>query len=101
MYGLITGFLEKGETPAGILREIREELDLEGKAVNFIGYYSFFEMNQLILAFHVQARGKAVIGEELAEIKTINPDKLRPWHFGTGHAVRDWLEARKVSGANR
>ena len=88
MYGLITGFLEKRETPRSRdSSRIREELGLEGKAVNFIGYYSFFEMNQLILAFHVQAQGKVVIGEELAEIKTVNPDKLRPWPFSTGHAV--------------
>lgn len=101
MYGLITGFLEKRETPRSRdSSRIREELGLEGKAVNFIGYYSFFEMNQLMLAFHVQTQGKVVIGEELAKIKTVHPDKLRPWPFGTGHAVRDWLEARKVS-ANR
>ena len=71
MYWLITGFLEKGETPAGILREIREELGLEGKAVNFIGYYSFFEMNQLILAFHVQARGKRLLAKSLPKSRPL------------------------------
>jgi NADH pyrophosphatase NudC (nudix superfamily) len=96
MYGLVAGFLEKGETPEfGVLREVKEELGLDGRIVDFIGVYSFFEINQLILAFHVQARGQIVLGEELAEIKMVPPQKLRPWSFGTGHAVRDWLEKRE------
>ena len=96
MYGLVTGFLEKGETPEfGVLREVKEELGLDGRIVDFIGVYSFFEMNQLILAFHVQVRGQIILGEELAEIKMVPPQKLRPWSFGTGHAVRDWLVKRE------
>jgi NAD+ diphosphatase len=95
-FGLVSGFLEKGETPeSGVLREVKEELGLEGKIVDFIGYYSFFEMNQLILAFHVQVEGEIVLGAELAELKRIAPEKLRPWPLGTGPAVRDWLNGRK------
>ena len=96
MYGLVTGFLEKGESPEdGILREVREELGLDGNIAGFVGYYTFFEMNQLILVFHVEADGEIVLGEELSEIKQVDPIKLRPWSIGTGPAVRDWLEARK------
>jgi len=95
-FGLVSGFLEKGETPeSGVLREVKEELGLEGEIVDFIGYYSFFEMNQLILAFHVQVEGEVVLGAELAELKRIAPEKLRPWPLGTGPAVRDWLNGRK------
>jgi NAD+ diphosphatase len=54
-------------------------------------------MNQLILAFHVRVRGEIVLGEELAEVKMLSPQKLRPWAFGTGHAVKDWLEKRKTA----
>ena len=99
IFGLVTGFLEKGESPEeGILREVREELGIQGKIYDFVGYYSFFEMNQLILAFYVKAQGKIVLGEELIEMKAVRPEKLRPWRFGTGYAVQDWLDRRNATG---
>ena len=76
-----------------------KELGLDGRIDDFIGYYSFFEMNQLILAYHVQVQGEIVLGEELAEFKMVPPEKLRPWEFGTGYAVKDWLEKRKHTKA--
>ena len=91
-HGLVTGFLEKGETPEeAILRELNEELGLDGEIVNFIGYYTFYQMNQLILAFHIQAYGDISLGAELESYKHIPPDKLRPWSLGTGPALKDWL----------
>ena len=51
-------------------------------------------LNQLILAYHVRAHGEIELGEELAGVKAVPPDKLRPWPLGTGRAVRDWLERR-------
>lgn len=96
MFGLIAGFLEKGETPeAGVLREVREELGLETATAHFIGCYPFFEMNQLLLAFHVPAQGEIVLNEELAAIKRVPVERLKPWTIGTGPAVRDWLAARR------
>ena len=70
---------------------------LDGKIVDFIGYYAFFQMNQLILAFHVTVVGEIILGEELAEMRSIPPEKLRPWPFGTGPAVQDWLDKRQKS----
>ena len=94
-YGLVSGFLEKGESPEqGVLREVREELGLRGEVISFIGAYPFPEMNQVILAYHVRAHGEIAMGDELAGVKAVPPDKLRPWPLGTGHAVRDWLERR-------
>ncbi|MBE2294282.1 MAG: NUDIX domain-containing protein [Phycisphaerales bacterium] len=97
-YGLITGFLEKNETPdAAILREVREELSLDTTSAHFIGYYPFFKMNQLILAFHVPACGEVTLSEELAAIKRIPVERLKPWTIGTGPAVRDWLASRHAA----
>lgn len=93
--GLVTGFIERGETPEqAMLRELGEELGLEGEIVEFVGCYPFFELNQLILAFHVRAQGDINLGEELEAYKRIPPDRVRPWKLGTGLALRDWLESR-------
>jgi ADP-ribose pyrophosphatase YjhB (NUDIX family) len=49
-FSLITGFLERGETPdEGVLREVREELGLDGRLNGLLGYYSLLEKNELTL----------------------------------------------------
>ena len=51
MFSLVTGYLEKYETPEeAVVREVKEELGLDGKAQEFIGCYSFIEKNQIDLA---------------------------------------------------
>jgi len=94
-FGLVTGFLEKNETPqVGVLREVKEEVGLDAKLEGFVGHYDFHQMNQLIIAFHVSASGPIVLNDELAEYKLLEPKDVRPWPSGTGHAMRDWLVAR-------
>jgi NAD+ diphosphatase len=95
-YGLITGFLEKHDpSPAeAVLREVKEELSLDGNAAHFIGHYPFARMNQIIIAYHVPAEGEIALGEELSEWKRIEPAKARYWPAGTGFALRDWLRSR-------
>lgn len=94
-YGLVTGFLERGETPeAGVLRELDEELGLRGEVASLVGVYAFEQKNELIVAYHVRAEGEIRLGEELEAYKRIPIGKLRPWPFGTGLAVRDWLARR-------
>ncbi len=96
-FGIVAGFLEKGETPEqAVLREVKEDLGLMGKITEFIGYYSFFMANQLILAYHVKAEGTLSIGEELDAVKLALPEEINPWPHGTGPAVKDWLEKRKA-----
>lgn len=99
MYSLITGFLEKDEAPEdGALREVREELGLNGQMVGMIGAYAFPAMNQLILAYHVAAEGAIKLSDELVDVKRIPVERLKAWPFGTGLVVRDWLARRTGSG---
>ena len=95
MFALVTGFLERGESPAAaVLREVKEETDLDADAPGLIGVYDFARMNQLIIAYHVPARGTVRLSEELADYRLIEPAKLRPWRQGTGQALADWMRAR-------
>lgn len=97
MFGIITGFLEAGEEPeAAVLREVKEELSLDAEVVSLIGVYAFEMRNEFIACWHVRARDdqEVVLSDELEAWKPIAPEKLRPWEFGTGLAVRDWLERR-------
>ena len=99
MFGLITGFLEKGETPEqGLAREVKEETGLDTQSIDFVGLYPFLQRNQLLIAYHVVATGTICMGDELAEIKPIAHHKLKPWSFGTGLALQDWLNRKKESG---
>jgi NAD+ diphosphatase len=85
---LITGFLEKGESPENaVLREVKEELGLDARLESMIGVYTYLEQNQIIIAYHVSAEGEIKMGDELAEVRSIPPQKVRPWPFGAGPAV--------------
>jgi NADH pyrophosphatase NudC (nudix superfamily) len=96
-FGLVTGFLEKNEeVEDAVLREVQEETGLEVKLGGYIGTYSFFRMNQLIIAYHVIAEpGKIILDEsELNGYKRVPVDKIKPWPTGTGYALADWLRSR-------
>ena len=98
VFGLVTGYLERDEAPeAAVAREVGEELGLRATAVELVGLYPFAEKNQVIIAYHVIADGRIVLNEELAEVRLIDPDRLKAWDFGTGPAVRDWLAARAAA----
>ena len=95
MFGLVTGFMEAGETPQqGITREVAEETALQVEALALIGVYDFQRMNQVIIAYHAQARGEIELSPELAEYKLFAPQDVRCWPAGTGHALADWLRSR-------
>ncbi|KAA6115530.1 NUDIX hydrolase [Cupriavidus cauae] len=95
MYALVTGFLERDETPeAGVARELKEETNLDAQSVSLIGVYEFMRKNELIIAYHVRATGTIALSEELADYKLVAPEKMRIWNAGTGFAVADWLAAR-------
>jgi NAD+ diphosphatase len=96
-YGLVAGFLERGEHPeSAILREVREELGLEATLQSSIGIYPVDFLNQIIFVYHVTlAEGTITLAaDELDDYKEVPLEKLRPWSRGTGPALRDWLAAR-------
>jgi NAD+ diphosphatase len=95
MFGLVTGFMEAGETPQeGVAREVAEETALEVQSLALIGVYDFQRMNQVIVAYHAQARGDIRLSPELAEYKLYAPADVRCWPAGTGYALADWLRLR-------
>lgn len=97
-YGLVTGFLEPAESPEeAARREVMEELGLVVETSRLIGAYPFTRMNQVIIAYHVNATGEIVLdASELAGFKAVPLEKLRPWEFGTGAAVKDFLALRRA-----
>jgi len=95
MFALITGFMEAGESPqAGIARELKEETNLDAQAVTLVGVYEFLRMNQIIIAFHVQATGEVRLSPELVDHRFYDLQELKCWPAGTGYALADWLRTR-------
>lgn len=96
-FGLITGFMEAGETPQeGIAREILEETGLAVSALQLIGAYDFQRMNQVIIAYHAVAHGTVTLSPELLEYRLIAPEDVLCWPAGTGYALADWLRTRGI-----
>ena len=94
-FALITGFMEAGETPEqGIAREVSEETSLTVDALALLGVYDFQRMNQVIIAYHAQARGEVKLSPELAEYRLFAPTEVKCWPAGTGYALADWLRSR-------
>ena len=97
-FSLVTGYLERGESPdQAVVREVKEELGLDGKVEGFIGCYSLVEKNQVVLAHWVVAAGNLETGSEIAEVKLLSREQLELWQFGrlalTSVIVKRWLRA--------
>jgi NAD+ diphosphatase len=95
VFALVTGFLERDESPLhAVAREVKEETDLDTQGATLIGVYDFAKNNQVIIAYHVAARGEVRLSDELEDYRLLEPEKVRPWPLGTGLAVADWLRSR-------
>ena len=98
-FGLVTGFHESGETAEdGVVREVKEELGLDCQVESLVGVYSFFQLNQVIIAYHVLLdEGDITLdATELTDYKKIPIEELQPWPSGTGKAVQDWLKTKGI-----
>lgn len=94
-YGLITGFLERNESPQECaVREVKEELNLDAAEPTLVGVYAFARMNQVIIAFHAVATGTITLNDELDDYKHVPLESCSVWPAGTGFALRDWLRTR-------
>lgn len=97
-YALVTGFLEANESAEnGIKREVEEEIGMVPKAVNLVGLYPFFEMNQLLIIYHVEVDENAEVVlqiSELSDYRKVPIEEVEPWDTGTGHGLRDWLRTK-------
>ena len=51
-------------------------------------------MNQVLIAYHVQAHGEVRLSPELADYRLIEPQRARCWPAGTGYALAAWLRSR-------
>lgn len=97
-FGLITGFMEAGESPEdGVRREIAEETSLQVDSLQLLGVWDFQRMNQIIIAYHAAARGDIRLSPELAEYKLIAPEDVRCWPQGTGQALAVWLRSKGIT----
>jgi len=95
MFALITGFMEAGESPEeGVTREVKEETDLDAIETHLVGVYEFLRMNQVIIAYHVRARGQVRLSPELVDYRWYEPQDLKCWPAGTGYALAEWLRSR-------
>ncbi len=95
MFALVTGFLERNEHPSdAVLREVKEETDLDADSATLVGVCDHRRLNQVILGYHVVARGQVRLSEELADYRLIEPARVRPWRAGTGQLLADWLQGR-------
>lgn len=97
MFSLVTGYLERNETAEqAVVREVKEEIGLDGRVRVFLGCYSLLEKNQIILAHWVIATGELATGSEISEVRILSRDQLKNWQFGhlrlTAAVARDWLE---------
>jgi NADH pyrophosphatase NudC (nudix superfamily) len=81
-FSIITGFMDRGETPLDTLcREVEEELGLRVLDARLVGYYPFAEANQLIVAHIAECVGEVRLSAELSEVKHVSADELAAYDF--------------------
>jgi NAD+ diphosphatase len=94
---VITGFVDHGESPdESAVREVKEELNLEAAEPTLISVYSFAQMNQVIIGYHVKASGSIALNEELDSHKLLSPEECVVWPTATGFILRDWLRSQQI-----
>ncbi len=96
LYSVITGYLESGESPEeAIIRETREELDLMSDSASLVGAYPVMANNQVIIAYHLVAKGQVRLNHELDGYQYVSKKDLGQYPFTdlalTRQIILDWL----------
>ena len=100
IFSVITGFLEQEEEPEeAVIREVAEELGVDGKIVRHIGNYGFKKRNQVIMCYEVEACGQIALNHELLEYKALTPEELLDYDFTpltlTERIRQDWAAKQR------
>jgi NAD+ diphosphatase len=97
-FALVTGYLEAREDPKhAVVREVKEELDLDVVEMSLVGNYIFERKNEVMLCYHAVAKGTVSLSAELAEYRRYKPAELKPWKRATGLAVADWMRSKGLA----
>ena len=91
------GFLESDETTeSAAQRETKEELGLDSISTAFLGVYPFARANQIIIAYHIFAKGEVKLNEELDQFKIVQKEDLFGWRDTGRFEVEKWLSRLSV-----
>ncbi len=106
LFSFLTGFIESGEAPeAAATRETQDELGVRAGSTHFIGHFPLPQMNQLVIAYEVEATGELTFADEIAEVKLVSPAELAVVDFGplslTKEIVSSWLQQKSRAGAEQ
>ncbi|VAW75856.1 hypothetical protein MNBD_GAMMA12-634 [hydrothermal vent metagenome] len=83
-YSFITGYLDEFEKPEqAVLREVKEELGLDGVLGRFLGHHMYLEKNQLIIAYEVAASGIVHLNHELDDYRLLSAKEIVHYDFGS------------------
>jgi len=96
-YSLVSGFVDARESSAdAIKREVHEELNLKAGVTEIITVNLFERLNQLMIAYYVEAQGNLVLNNENRAYKLLNDDELAHWKFGLGATpvIQKWFSEK-------
>jgi NAD+ diphosphatase len=100
VFSLLTGFLENGESPErAVVREVHEELGVRATSARLIGHFPLPQLNQLMIAYELEATGEVTLGDEIAEVKVVSPSELANFDFGPLQLTRDIVSCCMKRGA--
>ncbi len=97
IFSIITGFLESDEHPEdAAIRETKEEFGLDATETDFLGMFPFSAANQILMAYHIKAKGNIELNEELDEVKIIQRSELNGYSKTGKFEVQKWLNELNV-----